>query len=281
MWAPLHLAHRILVADKVRLARATDSGRLPRRGVRAEPDHAAVPDADRLVDPGGREHERAVLVPVEREHLPAGRGHGQRCRRERRGERGAAGRGGRVRGRAQVEELERAVGRARREHVGLVRREQRLVHAGGVRLQRRQRSRPIGRPLRAGQRPPEQSAGVRRGTYELDGPVPGGGDELVFADVGPVDGEDLAGVLLPGTYREVLHALAALGISRTTRSPERGAYLDHDVPQLERSVARRSHELVLVDLRPSDVVQAVLRLVAGPLRNGRAHGQTELTNGRC
>ena len=52
---------------------------------------------------------------------------------------------------SKVEELERAVGRARREHVGLVWGEERLVHAGRVRLEGRERPRAVRRPLRGGE----------------------------------------------------------------------------------------------------------------------------------
>ncbi len=78
-------------------------------------DHPAVPHAHALSTAPRRQHERAVLVPVEGEHLAPRDGD-----RERRG--GQRGRErvrrGRVARRAQVEELHRAVRGARGEHGG-------------------------------------------------------------------------------------------------------------------------------------------------------------------
>ena len=122
---PLHLAHGPLVPDELRLAHAADARRV--RG--AELDHAAVPHARELVDAAAGERERAVLVPVEREHLGPRRGHCERRGCERLCEAVRAGPLG-VRRRAQVEELERAVGGAGCDEVGLVRRKEGLVDAG-------------------------------------------------------------------------------------------------------------------------------------------------------
>lgn len=132
MGAPLDLPHGELMAHELRLARAADRGVL--RSLGAQLHHAAVPHLDRLVDARAREHERPVLIPVEREHLRAGRGHGERCRREGCGEGVGGWPGGRVGGRAEVEDLERAVRGAGRDHVRLVWREGGLVHAGWVRV---------------------------------------------------------------------------------------------------------------------------------------------------
>ncbi len=187
----------------MRLARTADRGGL--RGLWTELDHAAVPDLDHLVDARAREDERPVLVPVEREDLPGGRGDGERSGGKGRSEVVHAGAGGRVCGGAEVEDLERAVGRASRDDVRLVRGEEGLVDTGRVCLEGRERSWTFWGPLHWGQSSTPASV---EATYEFHGAVPGRGDELVLVDVGPVDGEDFARVLLPGTDREVLDVLA-------------------------------------------------------------------------
>lgn len=98
-------------------------------------------------------------------------------------------------------------------------------------------------------------------THELHGAVPGGGHEEVLLEVGPVEGEDLARVLLPRAEGQILEVLA--GRSTSARGGSCcGAYVEHDVPQPDRAVARGGDELVLVDLGPRDVVEPVLRVVA-------------------
>ena len=135
MRAPLHLPHRVLVPRQLRLAHAAHRRIL--RCIGPELHHAAVPDLDHLVDPRAREQPRPVLVPVERQHIAARRGHGERGRRERRGEGTCARGGGHVRGRAEVEDAHGAVGGAGRNGVGLVWGEKGLIDAGGVGLERR------------------------------------------------------------------------------------------------------------------------------------------------
>ena len=128
--APLHLPHRVLVPREVRLARPAHRWVL--RRVRPELHHTAVPDLDRLVDARAREQPRAVLVPVDAQDLGAGRGHGERRGGERVCE-GVCGARGEARC-AKVEDLERAVGGAGREDVGLVWGEEGLVDTGCMRL---------------------------------------------------------------------------------------------------------------------------------------------------
>ena len=135
MRAPLHLPHRVLVPRQLRLAHAAHRRIL--RCIGPELHHAAVPDLDHLVDACAREQPRPILVPVERQHFAARRGHGERGRRERRGEGARARGGGHVCGRAEVEDAHGAVGGAGRDGVGLVRGEEGLVDAGGVGLERR------------------------------------------------------------------------------------------------------------------------------------------------
>ena len=125
MRAPLHFPHRPFVPDKLRLAHAAHA-RCARR-ISTELDHAAVPDAQDLVYAAAREHERPVLVPVKREDFAARRRDGQCGRGERCGESVCARAGGRVCGGAEVKDLERAVGRASGDDVGLVWREEGLV----------------------------------------------------------------------------------------------------------------------------------------------------------
>lgn len=206
MRAPLDLTHRVLMSQKLRLAPSTHH-RLARRRSSCDRrlDHPAVPDTRRAVDARAREHERPVLVPVERKHLPARRGHRQRGLRERARERICA-RARRVCGRAQVEEPDGAVRRARREHGGRVWAERGLVSARGVRLQGLHGVRALRRPLRRLAQA-RTRADTRAGTHYFDHAVPGRGDELVLVQVGPVDGEDLAGVLVPGADGQVLAAL--------------------------------------------------------------------------
>jgi len=40
-----------------------------------------------------------------------------------------------------------------------------------------------------------------RGTYDLDGVIPGGGSELVFLEIVPIHRHDLRRVLVPRFYR--------------------------------------------------------------------------------
>ena len=49
-----------------------------------------------------------------------------------------------------------------------------------------------------------------KATHEFHRPIPRRRDELVLIDVGPIDREDFAGVLLPGTDREILDVLARI-----------------------------------------------------------------------
>jgi hypothetical protein len=43
--------------------------------------------------------------------------------------------------------------------------------------------------------------GEVRGTYDLDGVIPGGGSELVFLEIVPIHRHDLRRVLVPRFYR--------------------------------------------------------------------------------
>ena len=144
--APLHLAHRILVSGQMGFAHAAHRWGL--RRLRAQLHHAAVPDLDRLVDARAREEERPVLVPVEREDLAAGCGDGECGRGERRGESVCARAGGSVCGGTEVKDLERAVGGAGCDDVGLVWGEEGLVDAGRMRLEGCERPWTVWRPLR-------------------------------------------------------------------------------------------------------------------------------------
>lgn len=130
MRAPLHLAHGPLVPRELRLAYPADAW--GGGALRPQLHHPAVPHAHRLVDAAACEHERPVLVPVEAQDLRAGRGHGERRGGERVRE-GVCRSGGEARC-AKVEDLERAVGGAGGEDVGLVWGEKGLVDAGCMRL---------------------------------------------------------------------------------------------------------------------------------------------------
>ena len=79
---------------------------------------------------------------------------------------------------------------------------------------------------------------MRSATHDLHSAVPGAGAETVFCDEIPVHGVDLTLVLLPRLHGELVEA---------------------DVEELHRAVAARRHELVLVQLRPRQIVQRVLR----------------------
>lgn len=82
---------------------------------------------------------------------------------------------------------------------------------------------------------------------------------------------------MPGANRQVLQGLAALWIWRAEYAIGM-AYVDHDIPELKRAVPGGGHQLILVDLGPRDVVEAVLRFVAASLRpraciDTRTHSQ--------
>jgi len=69
--APLHPAYGILVSHQVALVRAPDRRAILCHAACAELHHAAIPDAHGLVNTPGSEDQRAILVPVEAEHLAA------------------------------------------------------------------------------------------------------------------------------------------------------------------------------------------------------------------
>ena len=56
----------------------------------------------------------------------------------------------------------------------------------------------------------QSTLGGMEATHEFHRPIPRRRDELVLIDVGPIDREDFAGVLLPGTDREILDVLARI-----------------------------------------------------------------------
>lgn len=148
MRAPPDLADRVLVPKQLRLACAANKW-LAAPGPASRKrrlDHAAVPHTGGAVDACACEHKRAVLVPIECEHFAPGRRHRQHRLRKGARERVRPG-PGRVRGRAEVEQAERAIRRARRDEAGGVRAEGGLIYACTVRLQRLERMQPLGRPL--------------------------------------------------------------------------------------------------------------------------------------
>ena len=63
---------------------------------------------------------------------------------------------------------------------------------------------------------------MREATHQLHCAIPRGRYELVFVYIGPVDGEDFARVLVPGTNRKVLYTLAILGMGRTVNNEDNG-----------------------------------------------------------
>ena len=91
-----------------------------------------------------------------------------------------------------------------------------------------------------------------RWAYQFYSPIPRRRDKEVFLDVGPVDRKGFSRVFSPLEDGKVLEVLAQLLSLREqdTSTPDAGCntYIDHDVPQLDASVARGRNELVLVNL---------------------------------
>lgn len=77
--------------------------------------------------------------------------------------------------------------------------------------------------------------------YNLYGSVPGTGDECILGDRIPVHSERLSLVLVKIHNREVIHT---------------------QIKQLERSISAGNDQLVLIDLRPSEIVKRIIRIEA-------------------
>lgn len=147
---PLYLTHRPLVPGELRLTKTSDCCVLLRHcEIRSKLDHPTVPHTHHLVHACAREHERAVFIPVNCQDLRPRRRYSKRRGGGRFGE-CTAERGCRDKSRcAQVKDLERAICRAGRDYVGLVRGKDGLVYACCVRLKGGNRARTLWRPLKS------------------------------------------------------------------------------------------------------------------------------------
>ena len=70
-------------------------------------------------------------------------------------------------------------------------------------------------------------------------------------------------MFVPSTDGEILGRLSYLHSLALKQSIGAGAYVQHDIPEFDGTIAGCSDELVFMDLGPCQVVQSVLRFVAG------------------
>jgi hypothetical protein len=122
--------------------------------------------------------------------------------------------------------------------------------------------RELGRPLR-------NTGKENRGrdkdndTYNFHAAIHTTRHKLVLLDVRPVYTIDLTRMFMPSTDGEILGHLSYLHSLALRRGIGVGAYVQHYVPEFEGTIAGCSDKLIFMDLGPRQVVQSILRFVAG------------------
>jgi hypothetical protein len=122
--------------------------------------------------------------------------------------------------------------------------------------------RVLGRPLRdAGKE--NRGREEHKDTYNFHAAIHTTRHKLVLLDVRPVYTIDLTRMFVPSTDGEILGGLSYLHSLALRRGIGVGAYVQHHIPEFEGTIARCSDKLVFMDFRPCQVVQSILRFVAG------------------
>lgn len=99
--------------------------------------------------------------------------------------------------------------------------------------------------------------------HEFDATIPTPCAEQLLLHVVPIDREDLPRMLMPFPYRKVLQRVHTISSKDTPQDLLR-TYIQHDIPQAHAPIPRGRHELILMQFRPRNIVQSVLRVEPRP-----------------